>query len=61
MKKRQQKTYRFHWKDGSKNEGKGNNPADALNHLGFGRGALPALDYWEEVIQEGMLEDEEEI
>lgn len=41
--------YRFHWLDGSKNEGFGRDAADALNALGFGRGALRALDFWEKV------------
>lgn len=41
------KRFRFHWRDGSTNEGPGTDAADALNRLGFGAGALPALDYWE--------------
>lgn len=41
-------TYRFHWRDGTANEGAGLDASDALNKLGFGIGALAALDWWEE-------------
>jgi hypothetical protein len=41
--------YRFHWRDGTTNEGEGRDAADALNRLGFGRGAVAALDYYERV------------
>ena len=41
--------YRFHWFDGSKNEGYGLDAADALNKMGFAHGALRALDYWEKM------------
>lgn len=60
--------FRFHWLDGSKNEGRGRNAADALRKLGFGHGATRALDYWEQVRQDEsvfsaatleMLEDAE--
>ena len=39
--------YRFHWLSGDVSEGYGDGPADSLNRLGYGSGALPALDYWE--------------
>ena len=39
--------YRFHWRDGVIDEGRGSDPADALTKLGFGAGAIAALDYWE--------------
>ena len=41
------KKYRFHWLDGSTNDGEGCTPADALTRLGFGAGAIRALDYYE--------------
>lgn len=40
-------TYRFHWLDGKVQDGKGKSPADALTRLGYGNGAIKALDYWE--------------
>lgn len=40
-------TYRFHWKDGSISRGKGSTPEEILSKLGYGQGALGALDYWE--------------
>ena len=43
------KKYKFHWRDGSINEGEGDTPEDAFTHLGFGAGAVPALDYWERI------------
>jgi hypothetical protein len=41
--------YRFHWRDGTTNDGIGRDAADALNRLGFGRGAVAALDYYETI------------
>jgi len=41
--------YRFHWKDGTVNEGRGYTEPDVSNKLGFGRDAFAALDYWEKV------------
>ena len=41
--------YRFHWLDGSKNEGYGRDADDAFTRLGFGGGAARALDYYETV------------
>jgi hypothetical protein len=41
--------YRFHWLDGSVDEGYGRNVADAFTRLGYGAGALAALDYHEGV------------
>ena len=41
------KRYRFHWLDGTTNEGEGHTPAEALTLLGFGGGAVRALDYYE--------------
>lgn len=40
-------TYRFIWRDGSINVGDGRNPAEALTLMGFGGGAVAALDYYE--------------
>lgn len=42
-------TYRFHWRDGKQQDGEGRSPADALSRLGYGNGALAALDYWETI------------
>ena len=39
--------YRFHWRDGKKSEGEGPSAEVALSTLGYGFGAIPALDYWE--------------
>lgn len=44
-----EKLFRFHWRDGSVNEGPGVDEGDAARRLGFGAGALAALDYWEAV------------
>ena len=41
--------YRFHWLSGDPSEGCGKDAADALTHLGFGAGAIAALDYYETV------------
>ena len=41
--------YRFHWLSGDISEASGKTPAEAFTHLGYGNGALRALDYWEEV------------
>ena len=41
--------YRFHWLDGSADEAEGYDVRDAFRHLGFGAGAIPALDYFEEI------------
>lgn len=43
------KTYRFVWRDGSVSTGKGKTPEQALANLGYGAGAVAALDYWEEI------------
>lgn len=39
--------YRFHWKDGKTEDGEGANEADALSKLGYGGGAVAALDFFE--------------
>jgi hypothetical protein len=43
------KTFRLHWLGGKIEIIYGDNIADAMNRAGIGNGALPALDYWEEV------------
>jgi hypothetical protein len=40
--------YAFYWRDGTKNIGTGSLPSDALRRLGFGAGAISALDFWSE-------------
>jgi hypothetical protein len=42
-----EKIYVFHWLSGQIDEGSGISPADALNRLGYGGGAVAALDYFE--------------
>lgn len=39
--------YRFHWRDGKIDEEWGDNPANAFTRLGYGAGAVAALDYHE--------------
>ena len=57
----QERLYRFHWLSGTVQEGRGRNPADALNRLGYGGGAVRALDYYESVqlpeVMESMPEE----
>ena len=43
------KRFRFHWLDGKVDEKEGYDAAHALTMLGYGAGALAALDYWEEI------------
>ena len=43
------KTYRFHFLDKTTYQGDGENVADAFTALGFGAGAVKALDYYEVV------------
>jgi hypothetical protein len=51
------KTYKFHWLDGKVETFKGNNPVDALNKAGYGAGAIPALDWFEEITTKTFLCD----
>ena len=49
-----EKMFRFVWRDGKTSEGPGagsgiQGASDAINRLGYGQGALAALDYWEEI------------
>ena len=41
--------FRFFWKDGTVSTGEGERSTDAFTKLGYGKGAVEALDYWEEV------------
>jgi hypothetical protein len=43
------KRFKFYWLDGKTNEGESTDAADALTRLGYGGGAVRALDYWEEI------------
>jgi len=43
------KKFRFHWLDGKVEEGEGFSVSDAFMRLGYGSGAMRALDWWEEV------------
>jgi hypothetical protein len=42
------RAYVFHWRHGEPETLRGRSPADALNRAGYGRGAVAALDYYEE-------------
>jgi len=52
------KTYIFHWKNGTRDEGKGKDPAKAFKSLGYGAGAVAALDYYEEKMKMKLLTKE---
>lgn len=54
------KTFILHWLDGSKNVAKGEDIAQAFTLAGFSAGALPALDYYEEVKIEVEVETEDD-
>lgn len=42
--------YRFHWRSGKPSEMRSAiGPEDAFTRLGYGAGAVGALDYWERV------------
>ena len=41
--------FRFHWRDGKKEEANGDDVAKAFAALGYGGGAISALDYYEEI------------
>ena len=43
------KTYILHWKTGELDRVSGKDIVDAMNHAGYGAGAVAALDYYEEV------------
>ena len=46
--------YVFHWRDGERSEGEGETPEDAFTKLGYGAGAVKALDYWEGKVPDDM-------
>jgi len=50
--------FRFHWKGGKPEVGEGNSVADAFRNLGYGGGALAALDHYEEIKEEPSPSDE---
>lgn len=41
--------YKFHWRDGQISQGPGSDVADAFRKLGYGGGAIAALDRYEVV------------
>lgn len=43
------KKYKLYWLDGKTEMIEGYNVVDAFNRAGIGRGALSALDYYEEI------------
>ena len=52
--------YNLHWLDGKQEVVEGNDIADAFSRAGYGLGALPALDWCDEITPEdyGYWEDE---
>lgn len=52
-------SFKFVWNDGKEEIGKGRDAADALTRLGYGGGAVRALDYYQEIKGDGAQEDEE--
>jgi len=48
------KVFEFTWAHGKVETGEGLSPADALNRLGYGGGAVRALDSWREVSDDGQ-------
>jgi len=42
-------TFKFYWLDGKVEHGHGLNVTDAFSKLGYGAGAMNALDYYEEL------------
>jgi len=59
-KKTDMKTFLLHWRTGPSEEVYGNDITHALNRTGYGQGALPALDYWEEVKEETSDDNQKE-
>jgi len=53
------KTFKLHWLHGKTETVEGYDIADACRRAGIGNGALPALDYHEEVSAE-VVRDEEQ-
>ncbi|MHC4298016.1 MAG: hypothetical protein ACYS7Y_11995 [Planctomycetota bacterium] len=43
------KTFRFHWLDGKVEDSTGRTVREAFTRLGYGAGALPALDHYEDL------------
>lgn len=41
--------FTFHWKDGTSDSAEGDTVEQAFTSLGYGNGAIPALDYYEQV------------
>jgi hypothetical protein len=55
--------YKFVWKDGQEQVGHGTGPGHALTSLGYGGGAVAALDYWKKITKkehDEILKAEEE-
>lgn len=47
------KTFVFHWLDGKTETARGLTVSEAYAHLGYGAGALAALDYYETIDERG--------
>lgn len=43
------KKFKFYWLGGEIEEGEGISVSDAFTRLGYGHGAMKALDYYEEI------------
>ena len=53
------KTYIFYWRDGKISIGKGNTTEDAFTRLGYGAGAIRALDFHEQSETQNYTWDKE--
>ena len=52
--------YRFHWRSGPPSEVMATGPQEAFTKLGYGAGAVAALDYWEVVREKRTTEPQSE-
>lgn len=55
------KTFLLHWFGTYTETVYGDDIADAMNKAGIGNGALPALDYWEEIENGQDVNEENEL
>jgi hypothetical protein len=51
------KKFLLHWLDGKTEEASGVSIADAFRRAGYGGGAIRALDYYEEVKEDGLVKN----
>ena len=53
------KKFLLHWLDGKTEEAQGTSISNAFTNSGYGAGAVPALDYYEEINETKKEQDEE--